>query len=263
MAVSDVDDLQIVSLRPESVQPFWLFDGAGVKSLSGEVELLARRCRTVSPNALKQELYYEKRPHSTAGIPMDGQIRRREKQMGSRSRKGKILTEKNLKEENMKKVLQRFQPPKTKNVTIGPGYVISQTSHGVLAKIDTSQLTEPPKRVTNLGERRTSFKSGNEKLSTDRQIIEDLRTRIDDLSAALEDTKVCHRLEMKQVYDLHAKDCEDIKKEHEEHIKAIELDNAEELKQIEDEHKRKLSDELQAKRERENLLRPIYNEGVT
>ncbi len=60
MASFEVDAIQIQSLTPTSaMQPFWLFDG---KNVANEVENMARRCNTVSPNAIKEELYYKRRP---------------------------------------------------------------------------------------------------------------------------------------------------------------------------------------------------------
>ena len=62
MADTNVEALRIEGLiRPLSVQPFWLFDG---KSLSDEVDQLARRCRTNTPNSLKQDLYHGTKPRS-------------------------------------------------------------------------------------------------------------------------------------------------------------------------------------------------------
>ena len=61
--IHDVDEIQIKGLKRDSMQQFWLFDGLGKNAhIAEEVELLARRCKTVSPNAVKEELYYEKRP---------------------------------------------------------------------------------------------------------------------------------------------------------------------------------------------------------
>lgn len=63
----DVGEIQIKSFKGDSVQQFWLFDGQGTtSSIANEVESLARRCRTVSPNAIKRDLYYQNRPQYVA-----------------------------------------------------------------------------------------------------------------------------------------------------------------------------------------------------
>lgn len=59
----EIDEIQITPLKRDSLQNFWLFNGRGKTGhIAEEVELLARRCRTVAPNSIKQELYYERRP---------------------------------------------------------------------------------------------------------------------------------------------------------------------------------------------------------
>lgn len=62
-STNQVDELENTGLKRNSMNQFWLFDGLGRNShIADEVELLARRCKTVSPNAVKELLIYEKRP---------------------------------------------------------------------------------------------------------------------------------------------------------------------------------------------------------
>ena len=64
MAVSNrVKEIQITGLKRDCMHQFWLFDGLGENShISEEVELQARRCKTISPNVVKEQLFYEIRP---------------------------------------------------------------------------------------------------------------------------------------------------------------------------------------------------------
>ena len=57
-----VDEIKITSLKRDTMNQYWLFDGMGRSGhIAEEVELLARRCKTWSPNALKEQLIHENR----------------------------------------------------------------------------------------------------------------------------------------------------------------------------------------------------------
>lgn len=60
MAGVAVDAFQIQGIKRESAaRRFWLFDG---RNTGEEVDELARRCRTVSPNMVKDQLQLSRRP---------------------------------------------------------------------------------------------------------------------------------------------------------------------------------------------------------
>ena len=54
-SINNSNESQTSTLKLTSMRQFWLFDGLGRNGhLVDEVELLARRCKTVSPNAVKE-----------------------------------------------------------------------------------------------------------------------------------------------------------------------------------------------------------------
>eukprot|EP00794_Sanderia_malayensis_P017588 gene17588-19341_t len=255
MCSSLLDAVQIQSPSQTSLQQFWLFDGHTSNNVAEEVDNLARRCRTVSPGALKQELFNEQRPHSSAGIPLRGyhNCRNRVKEKRhSYNTSRPIYKVTNINDVKYMKVIGKFQPPKFKEKVISPGYVVLKAKDEIKAKIETDQLLDPNSYVQQV-------KKKPKKQQDDRdQTIEILKHQIDNLSAILEETRLQHKIEMKKMIAQHEEDSEKLRQAHTEHLKAVEADHHEGITKLEESQRAAIENiRMEANQERDQLAREL------
>jgi len=142
---------------------------------------------------------------------------------------------KSPKNESFKRILERFQPPKSVDVSIGPGYLLSRGKNEIVAKIKTAEevlKAEAPNQPT-MYERRNS---PHKEHQIDWSLIAELKQKIEDLTALIEEEKFQHKIEIKKLNERHSNEITKLQNEHEEHVRAIELDHEDDLKEVEERH---------------------------